>query len=249
VAPNVVEILFELGLEHHVVAVGDHCVWPPEVAGKPRIGGLLDPRLETIASLEPDLAILLPSEQQLVTSLERLGVEVLVTPVESLLDVESAIDAIAARTGMQAKGAELVERLRSSLAPREMAEGPEVLLVVGREPGNLADIYVAAGGTFLDELLGRLGGSNIVADSPVRYPQVGLEEIATRGPKVIVELQPEVLDDTRRARLIDDWKRDLPVAEVCVAVVEGDHVLVPGPRVVDLYDDLAKALISCEGER
>lgn len=245
IAPNIVEILYALELEAHVVAVGDHCQWPPEVAAKPRVGGLLDPRLETIAALDPDLAILLPSEEALATALGRLGVEVLVTPVETLADVETAVGAIAARTDRLAEGEALVGRLRSELAPRSEAEGVLGLLVVGRQVGNLADVYAAAGGTFLNELLERLGGVNAVSDSPLRYPQIGLEEIAVRRPQVIVELQPYPLDEAARSGLAADWTRELPFGAVCVVVVEGDHVLVPGPRVGKLYADLAEAIASC----
>ena len=248
VAPNVVETLFELGLGERVAAVGDHCEWPPEATEKPRIGGLLDPRLELIAALEPDLAILLPSEQALATALGRLGVEVLVTPVETVQDVEQATAAIAARAGVEGRGTELVERLRRDVAPRPVANGVPVLMVVGREPGNLSDIYAAATGTFLDELLERLDGVNILAQSPLRYPQIGLEEISVRQPRVIVELQPEALSAAIRADLIADWRRDLPGAEPCVVIIEGDHVLVPGPRIGTLYRDLADALKECAGD-
>ena len=117
--------------------------------------------------------------------------------------------------------------------------------MVGREPGNLSDVYAAGDDTFLDELLSRLGGENVVADAPLRYPQVGLEEISIRQPQVIVELQPAVLGEVARARLISDWRRDLPAIEACVVVVEGNYVLVPGPRVGLLYDDLGEALDAC----
>jgi ABC-type Fe3+-hydroxamate transport system substrate-binding protein len=245
VAPNVVETLFELGLGGRVVAVGDHCAWPPEVSEKPRIGGLLDPRLELIASLEPDLAILLPSEHALATALGRLGVEVLVTPVETVQDVEQAIAAIAARAEVEERGSVLVERLRRELAPQPVGKGAPVLMVVGREPGNLSDIYAAAAGTFLHELLERLDGVNVLAQSPLRYPQIGLEEISVRRPRVIIELQPKALSKATRADLIADWHRDLPGSRPCVVTIEGDHVLVPGPRIGALYRDLADALREC----
>jgi ABC-type Fe3+-hydroxamate transport system substrate-binding protein len=245
VAPNVVEILFELGQGERVVGVGDHCVFPAAVAGKPRIGGLMDPRLEEIALLEPDLAILLPSEQLLARGLGRLGIEVLVTPIETLTDVEWAIEVIAGRLSREEEGVALIDRLHEDLAPRAAATGLSTLMVVGREPGNLSDVYAAGSGTFLNELLERLGGENVVADAPLRYPQIGLEEISVRRPQVIVELQASALNTSVRERLVGDWRRDLPIIDACVVVVEGDYVLVPGPRVGQLYADLATALESC----
>jgi iron complex transport system substrate-binding protein len=245
VAPNVVEILFELGQGQHVVGVGDHCKFPPAAAGKPRVGGLLDPRLEEIALLEPDLAILLPSEQLLARGLGRLGIEVLVIPIETLTDVELAIEVIASRLSQEEQGEALIDRLQQGLAPRPAATGVSTLMVVGREPGNLSDVYAAGSGTYLNELLNRLGGENVVADAPLKYPQISLEEILVRRPQVIVELQTSALSTSVRDRLVGDWRRDLPMIDACVVVVEGDYVLVPGPRVGLLYADLATALESC----
>lgn len=245
VAPNLVEILFELGLAERVAGVGSHCMWPPEVAGKPRIGGLLDPRLEEIAALEPDLAILLPSEQSLAQALEGLGIEVLVTPIETLDDIVRTAQVIGHRVGKEASGRELAARLREAVAPSARGAGIDAVLVVGREPGSLAEIYVAGSGTFLDELLARLGGVNVLADSPVRYPRVSLEEILSRAPRVVIELQSLTLSASVRAQLIADWEAAMPASPPCVTILEGDHVLVPGPRVGLLYKDLAEGLDGC----
>src|SRR5437763_349002 len=49
VAPSAAELLFALGLGHRVVGVGEYVAWPPEARRLPRLGGLLDPRLETVA--------------------------------------------------------------------------------------------------------------------------------------------------------------------------------------------------------
>ncbi|MDH3255084.1 MAG: helical backbone metal receptor [Acidobacteriota bacterium] len=245
VAPSIVEILYELGQGDDLVGVGDHCEWPPEVATKPRVGGLLDPRLERIAVLEPDLAILLPSEQALAGSLASLGIEVLIAPAETIEDIEVAITTIAERTGAGTAGERMLEELRRSLTPKPVAEGLEVLLVVGRQAGRLTEIYAAAEGTFLNDLVSRLGAVNVLADSRLRYPRVGLEEIVARSPKVVVELQPQILGEKARQELVADWRRDMPGPVPCVMVVEGSHVLLPGPRLGMLYRQLGEALVAC----
>jgi len=109
-------------------------------------------------------------------------------------------------------------------------------------------VLVSGPGTFLDELLGRLGAINVMADAPLSYPQVGLEEIIIRLPEVIIELQasPGNYDDLRL-----DWvglASEVPMAGVCVKVVTGDHVLIPGPRLPRLYRELEEALLDCAQE-
>jgi iron complex transport system substrate-binding protein len=245
-APNIVESLFALGVGDRLVGVGDYCRWPPEVAALPKIGGLFDASLEQITALQPDLAILLPSEESLRSQLERLGVEVMTVRNESLEDVDQAVIALAERFGVPVQGSRLVAEWRRALAPRR--EGPplRVLLSVSRLPGKLSDILVAGPGTFLDELLGRLGSTNVFADASLLYPQVGLDEIVRRWPDAIIELQPS---PANFGALVEDWRRalpDLPAVQAdCVHVIAGDHVLIPGPRLPRLYRELRETLASC----
>ena len=245
VAPAISEILFALGLGERVVAVGDYAEWPPEVRELPRLGGLHDPRLELAASLEPDLAVLLPNEEELARRLRHLGVEVLTVPLETVDDIPRAVRRIAARSGVPERGESVAGELEERLAPRPLPDAPRVLLTIGREPGRLSGILTAGPGNFLDELLARLGARNLFADSPISYPEVGLEEILARRPEAIVELHPEELPEVAIERLRADWRRmaELPAVEgERIHVLTGSHTVLPGPRLPLLYEALEEAL-------
>jgi ABC-type hemin transport system substrate-binding protein len=168
-----------------------------------------------------------------------------------LTDIERAVEEISAGTGVEEEGRKLLGELRERLAPRPTLTGSRVLLVVARQPGRLEELYIAGPRTFLDELLDRLGASNALSDSPLRYPQLGPEEVLRRRPQVIVELQPEPLSAEARKALLEDWQR-LGGGEgfdPCVTLLEGDHVLVPGPRLPRVYEDLERAVLDCRNHR
>ncbi|HEY7214532.1 MAG TPA: helical backbone metal receptor, partial [Thermoanaerobaculia bacterium] len=204
--PSLVETLFALGLGDRVVGVGDYVFWPAEAARKPKIGGLFNPNLERIVSLKPDLAVLLPSERDLATRLNPLGVEVLVVPDETLAEVEGSYRTIARRCGVPAAGERLAARWQAALAPRPLPGPPlKVMISVGRSAGRLGEVTAAGRRTFYDELLTRLGAVNVFADAPTRYPQVGLEEIVARKPDWILELRPDPLTPEKKAAVIRDW--------------------------------------------
>lgn len=247
-APGITETLFELGLGDRVVGVGDYSTWPLEAAQKPKLGGLFDARLEAISALQPDLAVLLPSEENLRVQLERLGIEVLTVRSDTLADVETMIGSIAERCDVVERGELLWDQMRRGLAAAPVPGKPRVLLAVGREGGRMADVLVSGPGTHLDELLGRMGAVNAFADAPLDYPQVGLEEILQRQPEIVIDLQPS---PGTLGTLTLDW-RDLrsqtELAPGCARVVAGDHVLVPGPRLPRLYQELREAILSCEGQ-
>jgi ABC-type hemin transport system substrate-binding protein len=135
-----------------------------------------------------------------------------------------------------------------ALQPDPVARSLRVVLVVGREPKRLGDMVVAGPDTFFDQLLGRLGAINVFYDVSSRYPQVGIEEVVRRRPDVVLELQPLAVPDTRTAALLADWAALDALADAagpCVQIVAGEHVLVPGPRLPRIYDELRAALQAC----
>jgi ABC-type Fe3+-hydroxamate transport system substrate-binding protein len=119
------------------------------------------------------------------------------------------------------------------------------MLSVGRQSGRLADVLVAGKGTFFDDLLARMGGVNAFADAPVLYPQVSLEEVVARAPDVILELRAEKVPPEVAAGLVADWRQlpQLPaVRRGRIAVLADDYVVIPGPRLPRLYQEMRAAL-------
>lgn len=244
--PSLTETLFALGLGDRVVGVGDYTYWPDAAVRKPHLGGLFNPNLERLVSLHPDLAVLGPSERDLIAKLKPLKIDVLIVPNETLADVDRSFRTIAQACGVPAAGDKLAAEWRAGLAPSPLPGAPlKVILSVGRAPGRLGDITVAGHGTFLDELLGRLGAVNAFADAPTLYPQIGVEEIVARKPDVILELRSDPLTPAQAAAIVQDWQALAGVPAVrdhAVAVVAGSFVLIPGPRLPQLYREMRAAL-------
>ena len=240
-SPNVSEILYALGLGGRVVGVDDWSAVPPGAPEPARLGGFVDPDLERTVALGPDLAVLLESQGQIASELERLGIDVLRVDNQSLADVERSIEAVAGRAGVPEAGWRLLAELRRGLAPRPVARGRRVLLAVGTRPGALGEVLVAGPASFHGELLARLGGENVFADLAQPYAPVAAEEIVGRGPDVVVELHGGEVGESLRGELVAGW-HGLLGSEVAVEVVAGDDVLIPGPRLPRLYARLAEAL-------
>jgi iron complex transport system substrate-binding protein len=240
-SPNVTEILFALGLGDRVVGVDDFSNYPPEAAAKPHLGGFVDPDLEALVALHPDLAVMLDSQADLGRELQRLGIDVLRVDNQDLADVEASMTAIARRAGVPRRGEELAERFHRGLAPRPVAGAGRVMITVGRTPGATGEVLVAGPGSYPYELVQRLGAENVFADLHSRYATVGAEEVVARAPRRIVELHWQHLGDEARATMADDWHRLLG-PDVEVAVVDGPEVVVPGPRLPAVYDRLEAAL-------
>jgi iron complex transport system substrate-binding protein len=244
-APNLSETLFALGLGGRVVGVGDYSTFPPEVKELPKLGGLFNPNLEKIVSLKPDLAVLVPSEGDLAQKLKGLGVDSITLSNETLGDIEKSFHRLAERCGVPEAGDRLAAEFREGLKPDPLPGKPKVLLSAGRPVGRLADLVVAGPGTYFEELLARLGAVNAFADAPVRYPEIGMEDVIARAPDVIVEVRAEPVSPEVERQLISDWNAlpNIPaVRNRRIVVIDGDYAVVPGPRIPQLYQQMRAAL-------
>jgi iron complex transport system substrate-binding protein len=259
-APSVTEILFAIGAGGQVVGVDRYSDYPPEARRLPRLGALLDPDLEGMLRLRPDLAILLPSERETARALQAAGVATLTVPHETLADVERATLAIGGRTGHLREATALADSLRALLAGggedgSGSARRPTILFVVSREAGQLGSFTAAGAGSYLDELIALAGGTNAIADAPMRYPQVSAETALRLRPDIVIEWTPAETDGdpgslaAADARRIAEWHGLLDrsgVSPAAVHVVHDDLWLRPGPRVAQALD-LLRALLGPSG--
>lgn len=248
-APAFTEICFSLGKGDHVVGVTDFCDFPPEAAERTRVGGFLNPRRETIVGLRPDLVLAVPEETELAGQLRQLGIRSEILPLYRLADIDRAIRQVAGWLGDSAAGDRLAGTLTAELAGLRKADAaarpPKVLLVVGRNWGELSNIYVAAPDTFLGELLEAAGGRNAYTGR-IRYPSLSLEGITRMDPEIILELYPgQHLGDGQKAALRRDWDRLPAVTAVRkgrIVVLDESYLAIPGPRVAQSVRKIRQCL-------
>ena len=243
-APSITETLFALGLGEEVVGVSDFCEYPPAAKEKARVGGFLNPDMERILALRPDLVVTLPNEIA-VKKLRGHGIRVVVTPNDSIKEVLESFVVIGRATGREVRAKELVERIKSKSAEVrklvEKAARPRVLFVVGTDP-----IFAAGKGSFLDELVRVSGGKNVLGESKVPFPQLSMESVLSFAPEVIID-STVVSAPTKKAVKAQQEKwlkwKDIPaVRGGRVYVLKDNRDIVPGPRLPEAMDDLLKMI-------
>ena len=200
--PSVTETLFAIGAGPQVVGVSSYDREPPEVTNLPRVGALIDPDVERILSLRPDLVIVYASQADLREQMRRAGIQTWPFAHAGLDDVARITTAIGALTGHARRGrrARRVHYRQISDVRAKAAGGtrPGVLLVFGREPLALRNIYASGGVGFLHDLIEVAGGTNVFADVRRESVQATTELILARAPDVIIELRPEGFSDASR---------------------------------------------------
>jgi iron complex transport system substrate-binding protein len=248
--PAVTEMLFAIGAGPQMVAVSSYDQDPPEVKALPRVGALLDPDVERILSLRPDLVITYGSQTDLQSQLERARIGFFDYRHAGLADITTTMRALGARTGHAQEAEAIARGVESRLAAIRAGHAgrprPRTLLVFGRERGALRNIYASGGRGFLHDMLEAAGGANVFADVNRESVQATTELILARAPEVILEVRSaDILTAEEAAREAASWT---PLASVPavrhnrVIVLTAKGLTVPGPRVADVVQRMAEAL-------
>jgi iron complex transport system substrate-binding protein len=188
-APNVTEILYELGLGDRVVAVTDFCDYPREASKKRKIGGFSNPSLEAIVAAQPDLVIMTDdgNPPEIFKRLNELRIHTYVFRAKRLQELPQGIRDMGAFLGVRSRAvqrAKTIEKVMQNIERKRKsvmnASVKKVIFIIQPEP------LIAAGpGTVIDDVFALLGVRNIASDATQRYPRYSMEELIRRSPDVI----------------------------------------------------------------
>jgi len=251
-APSLTETLFALGVGDRVVGVTRYCAYPPEVHELPVVGGHLDPNFEAIVSLEPDLVVLIPSGEANARRLQSLGVPVLQIDQHDVHSLLQSISVLAAACEVEDSGerlrAEIERRLAAVSAVVEGAPRPRTVVVVGHDIGGgvVRSVWAAGPDTFYSGVLEIAGGVNAVEGGIVQYPEISREGLAALDPDVVLDVVAGVEErGLEITEIFAGWRRLTElraVREDRVRVLEGDLMVVPGPRLPEMVREIAMSL-------
>lgn len=250
IIPATTEMLFAMGAGNRVAAVGNYDHFPPDVEKLPRVGGLLDPNVERLLAMKPDLVIVYDTQTDFKQQLERANVPMFRYVHRGLPDITETMRALGERVGAKAGADAAAAKIEQQLAAiRARVAGrrkPKTLLVFSREQGSLRHVNASGGYGFLHDILELAGGADVLGDLKQQSVDMSTEMILTRAPEVILELHyGESLRRERMdaERLVWNALPSLPaVKNKQVHLLLGDEFVVPGPRIVIAAERFARTL-------
>ena len=253
-APNITEMIYDMGASGQLVGVTDYCRFPLVARLKPKVGGWLNPNYEKILSLKPDLVIALHFHGETVDNLKKLKIPVLVLDCQTVKDILDAYDVLGKTLGHELdarRGKEAMERRLAKAKRLAQKHGPvSVLFVIGHSPGTLDQLYGVGPKNFVDELVTLMGGVNILADAKEPYPLVSKEQLIKRDPDVIIDSIPSSEMNPKQLKAEkESWKKFSQlkaVRENHVFTLTRDEFLIPGPTMAGLAEYLSKTFNQIE---
>lgn len=243
-APSLTETVFALDLGARLSGVTDFCDYPPEARTHARVGGPINPNLEQIVSLHPDvvLATRALNRPETVEALDRLGIQVYTTDPRTVEDVVASTRRLGEVLGAKSRGESVAADMERRLADlsRRLAGRPlrRVFFVVWLDP-----IISTGPHTFLADAL-RHAGAESVVNVDQDWPQINLEEVLRQNPDYLVfagthQDDPQATINSLRKR--PGWSSLDAVRQGHFAVVS-DALDRPAPRMLDAIEDLARQL-------
>ncbi|MDD8016431.1 MAG: helical backbone metal receptor [Acidobacteriota bacterium] len=246
-APNITEILFALGLGDRVVGVTRFCDYPGAALAKEKVGGLVDPSIEKIKSLEPDLVIgFRGNPLRILDRLKSLEIPVFILDIGK--DMESLyplIEKIGRVTLAENRAGELVRALRAKQAAireslKNVPRKPRVFLIL-----HGMGLWTCGRDSYLNDLLVQAQALNITGQAPKKWLHYNREQVIKEDPEAILILAKSSSEFSRaREWLISESRLDKTSAVRGNRIYWLDENVASrfGPRLIDALAQAACAL-------
>lgn len=236
-APAVTEMLFAMRCSDRIVGTDEYSDYPPPARGLPKVGKM-EPDLERIAALRPDLVIgiVAGSHPKLRPALDALHIPLTIVSLERLAEVDAAMQEIGTRLGCEGRD-DAIRALHVAINEQRRTRKriPRVLFLAWPDP-----LYVAGHDTFVDDLYQLAGAKNAVA---VRgWPQLSLETLVADPPDLLLYSRQPV-GEAQIQKLLARGVKTHAVA------VDENLFGRPGPRMARAAESLNAAIDAWEKQR
>lgn len=235
-----VEMVASLGLADRIVGIETYTRFPPEVLGKPLVGGRLGFSVDAVVAQRPDLVIVTPSRQaanQLIDPMERLGIPILVLLQRDVAEILANIRLLGRIGGVPERGEAVAGAFEARLARiKARVAGltpPSTIMVTGRLGNGL--LLVARPNTYTGDAIVRAGGRFALASGAIA--QISPEAIFNADPDMLLFAGTD--KDMKELTGRPAWKDMRAVREGRAHAVSRTQLLIPGPRTIDGIESLA----------
>lgn len=244
--PSLTESVCSLGACDRLVGVDRYSDWPAQVQRLPKLGGGLNPNIEAIVALRPDV-VLVSESSRASDRLSALGIKVVALRTQTHADVRKGLDRIAAVLGLPASRADAVWQgieqgiARAAQTVPAAARGKRVFIEVSRGP------FAAGASSFIGQTLSALGMQNVVPAAQGPFPKL--------NPEFVVRADPDLIMFTDRAAqeagLYPGWQhlRAVRQQRICRFSQQESNLLIhPSPRMADGAAVLARCIAQQLGQ-
>ena len=240
-APNITEILFALGLGDRIAGVTSFCDYPAGAKNKPKIGGMSNPSLEAVVSLNPDIVVMTTdgNPKEFEERLRSMKIRTYVFRAKLISELPQGIKDLGAALGIKEKAIALANDIESAIrrfsTRQPNGSRKKILFILWPDP-----LIVAGPGSIADDAINILGAENIASKSISAYPKYSIEEILYQAPDTIFIGKGKGMESVSRGIL--KRLKSVPAVKNGKVFYVGDTLYRLGPRTVNGIEELERYL-------
>lgn len=237
-APNLTENVFAVGAGDRLVGVTTFCNFPEAARSISKIGDTMNPNMESIVALKPDIVLVSTASQieAFTATLAANGIAVFVTNPDSVDGMFRNLEQLGSLFGTTAKAEELINDLRNRLkkleARRSTLPAERVFVQISNEP-----LFTIGKQSFLTPALAKIGALSVTRDVETAYPKLSKESAVAYKPDVIILSES---DDNREPNAA--FSASPAVKNSYLIKVNADLISRPGPRLIDALEMIESEL-------
>jgi iron complex transport system substrate-binding protein len=237
-APNLTEIVFSVGAGDKLIGVTSYCDYPVEAEKIQKIGDTMNPNIENIIALKPQIVFVSTASQieTFTKTLDAQGIVYFVTNPQNLDGIYKSINQMGEIFGSAEKAREVSENLKKRVAEVEAktqkAQTIKTFVQIDKE-----SLYTIGKDSFITDLIKRAGGVSVTADLTSAYPKLSKETAFALNPEAII-----LSESPDNQAPSDAFKNSPAVKNGKIYKINADIISRPAPRVVDALEQIARAL-------
>ncbi len=186
-APNITEVLFNIGAGEQIVGVDEYSNYPEAAKDILRVNNHAAANYELILSLEPDLVIAWQSGNgdKIIDPLRKLGVPVFVVETNKMDAIPSLFRKFGELSGHGDQAEQRADvfsrRLKELRAAQTGKSVVKVFYQIWDEP-----LITLNGEHMVSDIINLCGGINVFSDAIPLVPYVNIETVVAADPEVII---------------------------------------------------------------
>lgn len=251
-APSVTESIFAVGAGDRLVGDTTFCDYPEEAKGIQKVGDTLNPNMETIVALKPDVVIVSGASQleTFTNTLDKNGMAVYVTNPKSLNEIEMSLKRLAEIFETKKETEALLDKINrrrleigdkvgtylAEDASREAYEKrvdlKKVFIQISKEP-----LFTIGRDSFLNQVIEEAAGKSVTDYVETAFPKLSKETASALNPEVLI-----LSDSPDNQEPNEAFKNSPAVKNGRVYKINADIISRPGPRLIDALEQIAKDL-------
>jgi len=237
-APSVTESVFAVGAGDKLVGDTTYCNYPEQAKAIAKVGDTMNPNMETIVALKPDIVLVSTASQieAFTKTLEQDGIAVYVMNPTSLEGVMTDLGKLGEMLGTAEKAGNVVLEMRRRIsnvnAGLAGADKTTVFVQISSEP-----LFTIGRESFLNSVINTAGGRSVTGSVDGAFPKLSKETASTLNPEVIILSDSEDNSGPNEA-----FSNSPAVVQKRVYKVNADIISRPGPRLVDALEQIAADL-------